>query len=147
MLKTSPGPTSKTSPSKSLVVFAVGGRRLAARADDVGGVRPWTGSIPIPSRTPFINAVVRHGEEVLPVYDLAASLNLHAAGSPPLCLIAKHRDGPVALCIDAEMPTMCSEHTAAVRPITHEDPAVVALCQIGTEDVPIYSLAALGQGE
>ena len=145
MLKTSLGPTRKVSAAKALVLFAIGGHRLAARADEVAEVRPWTDSMPVPSETPYIGGLVRHGEEVLPVYDMATRLNVQVLGSSPLCLVAKRRDGPVALCIDADIPTLRNADTASVRSVAGDNPDVVAICHFEEEDVPIYSLSTLGQ--
>jgi chemotaxis signal transduction protein len=37
----------------NVVVFSVGGKKLAARTEDVGGIAPWIEPLPVPSRTPF----------------------------------------------------------------------------------------------
>lgn len=43
MLKTPHGPNSNAARAPwSLVMFSVGGRRLAAKVEEVGGVWPWT---------------------------------------------------------------------------------------------------------
>src|SRR3989442_14085359 len=76
----------------SLIVLSIGGQRLAVRAEEVGGGRPWTDPMPVPSHTPFMNAPLRHDEEVLPVYDLAARLEQQARGAPPPCLVAKQEN-------------------------------------------------------
>lgn len=128
----------------SLMVFSVGGRRLAARIEEVGGVRPWTDAVPVPSRTPFVNAMVRDGEEALPVFDLADLLKRQVQGDAPLCLIAKRRDGRIALRIDAEMPQLVTVEADTLRPPAEPDANVLGLCQIEGEDVPIYSFANLG---
>lgn len=147
MLKTPRGPTSKSAPVlSSLVVFTVGGRRLAARADEIGGVCPWRRAITIPSRTPFVGAVARYGDEVLPVYDLAARLGVWVAEGTPLCLIAKRRDGLMAIRIDAEIPTLHAVDPANIRSATGREPDVAGICVIGGEEVPVYSLAQLGLG-
>nr|MBI3611738.1 chemotaxis protein CheW [Nitrospirota bacterium] len=147
MLKTPRGPTSKaTTTLSSLVVFVVGGKRLAARADEIGGVRAWSPALPIPSRTPFINSVVRYEDEVLPVYDLAARLGVRIAEGDSLCLVAKRRDGAMAVCIDAEIPTLHAVDLAGIRPASRQDPDMAGICMIGGEEVPVYSLAALGLG-
>jgi len=78
--------------SWSLMVFFIGGSMLAARTKDVGGVRPWTGAMQVPSRTPYVNALTRSGEDVLPVFDLAGMLNLRVQGDAPMCLIVKRQD-------------------------------------------------------
>lgn len=147
MLKTPRGPTSKVAaPLSSLVVFVVGGKRLAARADEIGGVRPWSPAFPIPSRTPFVRAVVRHEDEVLPVYDLAARLGVRVAEEESLCLIVKRRDGVMAVCIDAEIPTLHAVEASGIRPTSRQDPDMVGICAIRGEEVPVYSLITLGLG-
>ncbi|TAJ07847.1 MAG: hypothetical protein EPO61_12015 [Nitrospirae bacterium] len=145
MLKTPRGPISKVAtPLASLVVFVVGGKRLAARAEEIGGVRAWSPALPVPSRTPFISAVVRYGDEVLPVYDLAARLGVRIAEGDPLCLFAKRRDGVMAVRIDAEIPTLHAVDPAGIRPASSQDPDMAGTCMIGGEAVPVYSLATLG---
>ncbi len=147
MLKTPRGPISKVAAAlSSLVVFAVGGRRLAARADEIGGVGPWSPALPIPSRTPFVGSVVRRGDEVLPVYDLAARLGVRVAEGASLCLVAKRRDGAMAVRIDAEIPTLHAVDPAGIRPASRQDPDMAGICMIGGEEVPVYSLAMLGLG-
>ncbi len=146
MLKTPRGLTSKAKASKhwSLVLFSVGGRRFAVQAQEVGGVRPWNGSLPVPSRTPFITSLVRHGDEVLPVYDLAGRLHLHVGSVSPLCLVAKRRDGAMAIRIDAEIPSLQTLDPSAVRRLPGQDPDVTGVCMIGAEEVPIFSFKTLG---
>lgn len=148
MLKTPRGPTSNkvAAALSSLVVFAVGGKRLAARAAEIGGVGPWSPALPIPSRTPFVGAVVRRGDEVLPVYDLAARLGVRVSDAEPLCLVAKRRDGAMAVCIDAEIPTLHAVDPAGIRPASRQDQDMAGTCMIGGEEVPVYSLATLGLG-
>ena len=88
MLTTLPGLRSRKltqGPAKAksimLLVFAVGGRRMAARANDVGGIWPWTEVVSIPSGTPHISAVLRQGEDIFPVFDLAGRLSVQLKGS------------------------------------------------------------------
>jgi len=45
--------------SWNVVVFSVGGKKLAARTEDVGGVAPWIDPVPVPSRTPFVGAMLK----------------------------------------------------------------------------------------
>jgi chemotaxis signal transduction protein len=146
MLKTPRGLTSKDRAAKhwSLVLFSVGGRRFAVQAHEVGGVRPWNGSLPVPSRTPFIASLVRHGDEVLPVYDLAGRLRLRVESLNALCLVAKRRDGAIAICIDAEIPSLRSLDPSAIRRLPGQDADVTGICTIGTEEVPIFSFRTLG---
>ncbi len=90
----------------NIVVFSVGGITLAARTEDVGGVSPWIEPTPVPSRTPFVGAMLKRDKEVMPVYDLAARLQCTPKGDRLLCLVARHVDGPIAICIDSVIPSI-----------------------------------------
>ena len=127
-----------------LLVFSVGGRRMAAKADEVGGVWPWTEAISVPSATPYMTAVLRRGDDILPVFDLAGRLNVQIKREAALCLIAKRHDGPMAVCIDGEIPALQLVEEQTIRPVSWKDSDVRATCSIGTEELPIYSLAELG---
>jgi len=129
-----------------LLVFSVGGRRMAARATDVGGIWPWTEAVPGPRGTPHITAVVRHGKEILPVFDVAGRLNAHLKGGTFLCLIAKRKDGPMAVCIDGAIPTLHVVREDSIRPVAWKDSDVIGTCRIETEQLPVYALTHLGLG-
>lgn len=128
-----------------LVMFSVGGQRLAARAEEVGGVSHWPETMPVPSETPFVTAVVRREKEVLPVFDFAERLNVHVQGSASLCLVVKHEDGPMVIRIDEELPVLQMVERSAVQPYNGSDPDIVATYVDGAQSVPIYSLARLGK--
>lgn len=151
MLTTRPGLKSRKrasgapkSNSIMLLVFSVGGRRMAAKAHDVGGILPWAEIMPVPSRTPHITAVLRHGEDILPVYDLAGRLHVQVKGEERLCLIAKRQDGRIAVCIDGEIPTLHSLSEDSIRSVEWKDSDVTGMCRIDKEELPVYSLARLG---
>jgi chemotaxis signal transduction protein len=127
-----------------LLVFSVGGRRMAARAKDVDGIWPWTEVVSIPSGTPHVTAVLRQGEDILPVFDLAGRLSVQVKGSALLCLIAKRKDGPMAICIDGDIPTLQSVNEESIRPVAWKDSDVIGTCRIEAEELPVYSLAQLG---
>ncbi|MBI3808614.1 MAG: chemotaxis protein CheW [Nitrospirae bacterium] len=126
-------------------MFSVGGIKLAARTEDVGGVSPWTGTIPVPSRTPFVQAMLKRDNHVMPVYDLAARLNLTVQGDPLLCLVAHHLDGPMAICIDADVPSLETVDAAAIRPNGRGDIESLGSFTIGENDVAIVALQRLGR--
>lgn len=134
-----------TKRSWNVVVFSVGGMKLAARTEDVGGVSPWTESIPVPSRTPFVHAMLKRDNHVMPVYDLAARLNRAAQGEPLLCLVARHLDGPMAICIDADVPSLERVHATAIRPNGREDIESLGSVMIGAHEVAIVALQRLGR--
>jgi hypothetical protein len=56
-----------TKRSWNVVVFSVGGKKLAARTEDVGGVSPWMDPVPVPSRTPFVGAMLKREKDVMPL--------------------------------------------------------------------------------
>jgi chemotaxis signal transduction protein len=138
------GRSSKVAKTIAVVIFSVGGRRLAARAEEVGGIWPWTPTMPVPSGTPFVNAVMRRGDEVMPVFDLADRLQVQVEKSGRLCLIAKRRDGPMAVCIDGDIPTLHVLDPDGIRSAGSADADAVGTCRIGDHDVPIFSLVQLG---
>lgn len=129
-----------------LLLFSVGGRRIAARANDVGGIWPWTEVVSVPSGTPHVSAVLRQGADILPVFDLAGRLSVQVTGSALLCLIAKRKDGPMAVCIDGDIPTLQSVSEESIRPVAWKDSDVIGMCRIDAEELPVYSLAQLGLG-
>lgn len=126
-------------------MFSVGGLKLAARIEDVGGVSPWTESIPVPSRTPFVQAMFKQGNHVMPVYDLASRLSSPVQGDRLLCLEARHLDGPMAICIDAVVPSLETVDATAIRPSGRENVDMLGMVTIGREDVAIVALQQLGR--
>jgi chemotaxis signal transduction protein len=134
-----------TKRSWNVVVFSVGGMKLAARTEDVGGVSPWTESIPVPSRTPFVQAMLKRDNHVMPVYDLAARLSRTVQGDPLLCLVARHLDGPMAICIDADVPSLETVDATAIRQNRRGDIETLGSVTIGENDVAIVALQRLGR--
>lgn len=137
--------TQATKRSWNVVVFSIGGMKLAARTEDVGGVSPWTGSIPVPSRTPFVQAMQKRDHQVMPVYELANRLSRTLQGDPLLCLVARHVDGPMAICIDAAVPSLATIDAAAIRPTVSGDLETLGSVTIGGDDVTIVTLQQLGR--
>ena len=129
----------------NVVVFSVGGVKLAARTEDVAGVSPWSETIPVPSRTPFVQAMLKRDNHVMPVYDLAARLNRALEGEPLLCLVVRHLDGPMAICIDAAMPSLQAVNPSSIRPNSSGDIESLGLVTIGAQDVAIVALQRLGR--
>ncbi len=127
------------------MVFSIGGVKLAARTEDVEGVSPWTEIIPVPSRTPFVQAMLKRDNHVMPVYDLATRLSRTVQGEPLLCLMARHLDGPMAICIDADVPSLETVDVTAVRPTGRGDVETLGSVTIGGNDVAIVALQRLGR--
>ncbi len=126
-------------------MFSIGGVKLAARTEDVGGVSPWTETVPVPSRTPFVQAMLKRDNYVMPVYDLAARMSRTVQGDPLLCLEVRHLDGPMAICIDAVVPSLEIVDRSAIRPNGREDIESLGSVTIGGNDVAIVALQQLGR--
>ena len=127
-----------------MVVFSVAGQRLAARTEEIGGVMPWPGAIPVPSETPFVTSLVRQPEGCLPVFDLATKLQRTMREGEFLCLVVKHVDGPLAICIDAEVPSLQMVSRSSIQHRIGDDPDIAGSCVAGGEQLPIINLATLG---
>ena len=131
---------------RGLLVFSVGGQQVAARTEDIAGVCPWPETMPVPSDTPFVAALVRLEKDCMPVYDLAARLNRTIDPATALCLIVKHEDGPMAIRIDPSIPSLHMVDSASVHEQTGGDSDIAGICSIGEERLRIIHLARLGKG-
>lgn len=114
------------------------------KTDELAGVAEWTGGIPVASRTPFISSVVRLDQAVFPVFDLAELLHVSVRGDSPLCVMAKHPQGTLAICIDEKMPVLHALDVAAVRP--YQDGILPSSGSFLSEldEIPILSVSKLG---
>lgn len=129
--------------SCSLLIFSVGGRRLAVKTNEVAGISQWKGSTRVPGRTPFVSAVMRRDQQVFPVLNLADMLHVSVQGDQLLCLTVRHPDGAMAVCIDEEMPVL---HTLAMSSIrTYQGGALKAVeCFVnGFDEIPIITVSKL----
>ena len=131
--------------SWNVVVFSVGGRKLAARTEDVGGVAPWIDPVPVPSRTPFVGAMLKREKEVMPVYDLATRLQCEPEGDPLLCLVARHVDGPMAVCIDGVIPSLRNVDVAHIAPSKRLDLETLGSFTDEGQEIDIVALQRLGR--
>lgn len=131
--------------SWNVVVFSVGGHKLAARTEDVGGVAPWIDPVPVPSRTPFVGAMLKREKEVMPVYDLGTRLSREPEGDPLLCLVARHVDGPMAICIDGVIPSLHSVDVAHIVPSKHLDLETLGSFNDEGQEIDIVALQRLGR--
>ena len=138
--------TKKTAESRmqSVLVFSVAGQPLDARTDEVGGVMPWPGATAVPSDTPLVTALIRQEKQCLPVFDLAAKLNRAMHEPEPLCLIVKHIDGPLAICIDSQVPSLHMVARSSMHYRVGNDPDIAGTCVADEQEVPIINLTTLG---
>jgi chemotaxis signal transduction protein len=138
------GSAASTKQTWNLVVFSIGGLKLAARTEEVGGVALWGERIPVPSRTPYVDSLVKQDKEVLPVYDLASQLRRAVEGDEALCLVARHIDGPMAICIDSTVPSLHTIDAAAIRPSAGQDVDWLGSFESEGARISIVSLQRLG---
>ena len=131
--------------SWNVVVFSVGGKKLAARTEDVGGVAPWIDPVPVPSRTPFVAAMLKREKDVMPVYDLATRLSREPEGDPLLCLVARHVDGPMAICIDGIIPSLHNVDIAQIVPSQRLDLETLGSFMDEGQEIDIVALQRLGR--
>lgn len=128
----------------NLIIFSVGGRRLAAKADELAGISKWTGSVPATREMPFVSSVIHMEQVEVPVFDLAKMLHVSVRGDSLLCLMAKHPCGTLAICIDEEMPVLHSLDPAAVQPYGGGEFPSVGSFSNGVDHIPILSMSKLG---
>jgi chemotaxis signal transduction protein len=140
------GQRAAASKARKLLVFSVGGRRLATRAEEVVGIAPWKETIPIVSRTPFVSALIRQEHVVLPVFDLAGLLRVSVQGRSPLCLTAAHPLGNMVVCIDEEMPVLQTCDASGIQTYQGKDLPTEESYVIGFDEIPIVSLSRLVPG-
>jgi chemotaxis signal transduction protein len=126
-------------------VFSVGGKKLAARTEDVGGIAPWIEPLPVPSRTPFVGAMLKRDKDVMPVYDLGGRLSRHPEGDTLLCLVARHVDGPMAICIDGVIPSLHNVDVAQILPSKRVDLETLGSFSEEGQDIEIVALQRLGR--
>jgi hypothetical protein len=81
----------------------------------------------------------------MPVYDLAGRMNRTVQGDPLLCLEVRHLDGPMAICIDADVPSLETVEVAVIRPSGDKDIESLGSVTIGEHDVTIVALQRLGR--
>ena len=131
--------------SWNVVVFSVGGRKLAARTEDVGGVSPWIDPVPVPSRTPYVGAMLKREKEVMPVYDLGTRLSRQPEGDALLCLVARHVDGPMAICIDGVIPSLHNVEIGQIMPSQRLDLETLGSFTEEGQVIDIVALQRLGR--
>jgi hypothetical protein len=82
---------------------------------------------------------------VMPVYELATRLSRKLQGDPLLCLVVRHIDGPMAICIDAEMPSLETVDAMEIRSNDRRDIETIGTVTIAGNDVAIVALQRLGR--
>jgi hypothetical protein len=89
--------------------------------------------------------MLKQANHVMPVYDLATRLSRQLEGDPLLCLVVRQLDGPMAICIDADMPSLETVDATAIRPNGRGDIETLGSVTIDGEDVAIVALQQLGR--
>ena len=78
------------------------------------------------------------------MFDLSAILGVAVKGDAPFCLVAKNGKGPMAICIDEDIPSIHSIEQSSIMPSAGEEPGVVGSCLVGSEQIPVYSFLHMG---
>jgi chemotaxis signal transduction protein len=130
----------------NLLVFSVGGKRLAVKTEEVLDIVKWGGGIPVTTHTPFVSAIVRRDQAVLPVFNLADLLHVEVHGSHLLCLTVKHPLGNMAICIDEDMPVLETLDLSAIQTYAGQDIPTNESYRSGFDEIPILSMAQLAMG-
>ena len=128
---------------QGVLLFSVGGRRLGAMMEEVVGVTSWSAFVPVTGETPFLSGLVRQDQEVLPVCDLAGRLRVVIEGGHPLCLVAKHPLGNMAICIDDTVPVMQRFDSVSLRGYSGNELPAEQSCVVDMEEIPILHLSQL----
>jgi hypothetical protein len=89
--------------------------------------------------------MMKSGDQMMPVYDLAARLNRRLQGDSFLCLVARQFDGPMAICIDARLPSLETVEATSIRTGSNGDLETLGSVTIQGEDVTIVAMQRLGR--
>ena len=76
---------------------------------------------------------------------LGSQLRRLVQGNPLLCLVARHLDGPMAICIDADVPAISRVDAVSIRQNGERDIESLGSVTIGENDVTIVALQRLGR--
>lgn len=128
-----------------LIVFSIGGKAFAMKAEEVGGVEPWPTSMAVPSTTPHVREMVRRGRAVHAVYDLAGHWSIRLAASTPLCVMVKWGNGEVAIRVDSQIPSLESADLAMIRVAPNARPGTIGMWTFHGVDIPLVSFLQMEQ--
>ncbi len=129
------------------MIFSIGGQSFGVPLEEVGGVIHWPQSLMVPSKTPYVSAVLWHEKVIMPVFDLADMLNVTVESDPPLCLLVKHEDGPLAVRIDSNLPMLQSLDRSSILPRLSDEAVsiVTGTFQLDGKSVAMVHLNKLGK--
>ena len=130
-----------------VMIFMMGGQSFGVPLEEVRGVIHWPHSLMVPSKTPFVNAVVWHEKDIMPVFDLAEMLELTVDSDPPLCLLVKHEDGPLAVRIDSDLPMLQSVDRSSIMPKLSDEAVtiVTGTFELDGKSMAMVHLSTLGK--
>jgi chemotaxis signal transduction protein len=115
-------------PPPSLLVVALGDRRVAVPAARIAEVARIATYTPLPCEDPTVLGVVVHRETLIPLVDLAPRLGARRAGSvklPGLCLFVETDAGEVGFPIDRVLGLEAARADTSERGVPLLDPAVL----------------------
>lgn len=130
---------------KLVMIFSMGGQSFAAPMEEIGGIIYWPDGLMVPSETPFLNAVVWREKDIMPVFDLAEMLDLTIESDPPLCLLVKHEDGPLAVRIESNVPILQSVDCSSIKPPEGANPIIGGRLELDGRSMAMLYLSKLGK--
>lgn len=128
-----------------LMVFSVGGKAFAVNANEVTAVVPWPTSMRVPSTTPNLNEVVRRGNQVTAVYDLAEPWSLSVDRDAALCLVVKWGSTDAVVRVDSQIPSLETAETDMISSTVDRQPGLVGMWQFQGIEIPLVSFRQMGQ--
>ncbi len=87
---------------------------------------------------------MKRDKDVMPVYDLASRLRREVTDEAMLCLVARHVDGPMAIRIDAEIPSLHNVETSQIGPSHRDDIETLGSFEEAGEEIAIVAVQRLG---
>jgi chemotaxis signal transduction protein len=135
--------TAQTAQS-SFVVLQVGERRFALPAQIVAELAPPVRMHSFPHDTPAILGVIVRRGHIVPVYDAASALGVHASSAQRFFLITRRRLGKArefgAIAVNGD----CELAVGELQPAAADRPSCVSgMLQLGEEILDVFDLDAL----
>lgn len=135
---------SAQSAQSSFVLLQIGERRLALPSQIVAELAPPVRMHTFPHETPSILGVILRRGHVVPVYDAASALGVHASSAQRFFLIMRRRIGKAkefgAIAVNGDCELVVGE----MQPAAADRPSCVSgMLRVGDDLLDVYDLDAL----
>ncbi len=132
------------SAQSSFVILQIGERRLALPAQIVAELAPPVRMHCFPHDTPSILGVILRRGHIVPVYDAASALGVHASSAQRFFLIARRRFGKAREFGAIPVNGDCELTAGELQPPAADRPSCVSgMLQYGDETLDVFDLDAL----